>query len=187
MQLGIFNMSANVVRIRRQRRKRKHTQQGHDEAGVFVGCKAQILFAVDSALIIKLDLFAAECLAQLQQGFALRVVVCQSGRNRLYQGEALQQHGKFAQRAVKTDGARRHFLRFCQQGFAVLVDDTRQQFVQILLVHRTYHLADVLFGNATRTHSDGLVEQAQGITHRACGGTAQELQGGGFVGDVFVV
>ena len=159
MQLDIFNMSTNVMRIRRQRRERKHTQQGHDEAGVFVGRKAQILFAVNRALIIKLNLFAAECLAQLQQSFALRVVVRQGGRDCLYQGEALQQHGKFAQRAVKADGARRHFLRFRQQGFTVLVDDARQQFVQILFVDRANHLADVLFGNAARTHGDGLVKQ----------------------------
>ena len=42
----------------------EHAQQGHHEAGVFVGRQRQVAAAVEQALVVKLDLFAAELLGK---------------------------------------------------------------------------------------------------------------------------
>lgn len=106
---------------------------------------------MDGDLVVKLDLFAAYGLGEAVQNIGIGVVVRQGIRHCLYQGEVLQQYGKFAQGVVKADGTRRHFLRFGGQGCAVLVDDACQQFVKVLFVNRADHLADIVFGNFART------------------------------------
>ena len=68
-----------------------------------------------------------------------------------------------------------------------MAGDALQQFVEVAFVHRAYHLAHVLFGHFARPHGDGLVEQAECVAHGACGGAAEQGEGGGFVGDLFAV
>ena len=68
-----------------------------------------------------------------------------------------------------------------------MAGDALQQFVEVAFVHRAYHLAHVLFGHFARPHGDGLVEQAECVAHGACGGAAEQGEGGGGVGDLFAV
>ena len=107
----------------------EHAQEGHDEAGVFVGGKAQILFAADGALVVELDLFAAQLRGEGGEGGTFGVVGGHGGGHGLHQGDALQQQGGFAQGVVETDGAFGHFLRFLQEGDAVLRGYGFEQFV----------------------------------------------------------
>ena len=68
----------------------EQAQQGHHEAGVFVGRERQILFAVDHALVIQLDLFVAQLAGELLQGIALGVVCGHGGGDGFDEGELLQ-------------------------------------------------------------------------------------------------
>ena len=163
----------------------KQAQQGHHEAGVFVGRERQVLFAVDNALVIQLDLFVAQLAGELLQGVAFGVVGGHGSGDGFDEGELLQQEGELTQGAVETDGAAGHFLCGGEQIGAVLVGGGLQQGIKVALVDGADHLAHVGFGYAARTHGDGLVEQAERVAHGACGGTAEQGEGGGFVGDLF--
>ena len=163
----------------------KQAQQGHHEASVFVGRERQVLLAVNHALVIQLDLFVAQLSGELLQGVALGVVCGHGGGDGFDEGEFLQQKGELAQGAVEADGTAGHFLCGGEQGGAVLVGGGLQQGIKVALVDGADHLAHVGFGYAARTHGNGLIEQAECVAHGAGGGTAEQGEGGGFVGDLF--
>ena len=185
VQLRAFNRAVLRCVFGGERGKREHTQQRHHKAGVFVGGERQVLFAVNHALVIQLDLLVAEIVGQLGQSFAFGVVRGHRAGHGFEQRQPLQQHGQIVQRAVEADGIARHFLRFLHELRAVLFHQESEQFVQVAFVHRANHVAHVGFLHAARTHGDGLVEQAQGIAHGTLGGASQKGERGGFVHDFF--
>ena len=86
----------------------EHPQQGHDEACVFVGSVRQVLLAAQGALVVELDLFAAECLGKCVQAGGFGIVWGDGGGNGLGKGDALQQQGEFGECVVKACAFRRH-------------------------------------------------------------------------------
>ena len=111
MQPAAVDLRADVLRRGGQGGEGQHAQEGHDEACVFVGGEAEVLFAVDGALVVELDLFAAQLCRQVFEGGIFGVVGGYGGGYGLQQGDALQQEGEFAQGVVEADGAFGHFPR----------------------------------------------------------------------------
>ena len=90
MQPAAVDLRAGVLRRGGQGGEGQHAQEGHDEACVFVGGEAEVLFAVDDALVVELDLFAAQLCRQVFEGGIFGVVGGYGGGYGLQQGDALQ-------------------------------------------------------------------------------------------------
>ena len=80
-----------------------------------------------------------------------------------------------------------HFAGFGDECRAVFLRQNFQQFKQIAIIHRAYHVAHIGFSNAARAHGNGLVQQAERIAHRSLRGASEQGERGGVVGDVFRV
>ena len=166
MQLSAFDYAVHRLAFGRHRRESQHTQQSHHKTGVFVRCQAQILTAAHCTLVIQLNLFVTQILAQTHQGVVFGIVLRYCRRHRAIQRQFLQQQRQLAQGIVKTYCPRRHILRGGHQRFTVLVHNALQQFIKIMLIDRADHVANVLLANIARTHRNRLIEQAQGVAHR---------------------
>ena len=94
--LRVFNHGVGGHIFRRKRRKGEHPQQRHHKACVFIGRKRQVLFAVQGALVVKLDLLAVERAGKGLQAVVFGIVCGDGGGHGLQQGDALQQQGKLA-------------------------------------------------------------------------------------------
>ena len=109
------------------------------------------------ALVVKLDLFSVKRAGKGVQTVVFGVIGGDGGGHGLQQGDALQQQGKLAQHAVKPKRLTVHFAGFGDECRAVFLRQNFQQFKQIAIVHRAYHLAHIGLGNAARTHRNSLV------------------------------
>ena len=96
VHLRVFNHGVGGHIFRRKWRKGEHPQQRHHKACVFIGGERQILFAVQGALVVELDLLAVECAGKGLQAVAFGVICGDGGGHGLQQGDALQQQGKLA-------------------------------------------------------------------------------------------
>ena len=97
----------------------EHAQQGHHEAGVFVGRQRQVAAAVEQALVVKLDLFAAELLCERGECGVFGIGSVGGLRHGLQQGNLQQQGGQIVQGAVEADGVGGHLAGFGDHGGAV--------------------------------------------------------------------
>ena len=96
VHLRVFDHGMGGHIFRRKRRKGEHPQQRHHKTRVFIGGERQILFAVQRALVVELDLLAVERAGKGLQAVVFGVICGDGGGHGLQQGDALQQQGKLA-------------------------------------------------------------------------------------------
>ena len=108
----------------------------------------------------------------------LGIILYDGALYRAVKRQFLQQQCQLAQCIIKAHCPRGHILRGTHHRFAVLVNDALQQLIQIMFVHRTYHVAYVRLAYRTGTHRNRLIQQTQGVSHRTHRRTAKQLQRG---------
>ena len=167
-----------VVIYHRGGPERHHAQQRHLKAATGVTRQGNIPLAIERYLVKELNILGCHRRRQLCDPFGIAPTIVDGRRHHLGDCHPVQQGNQLIQTALEIRRVFRHVGHHSQQPRRVARRQGFQQPVDEAQLHAAQHTADVVLVEFARAKGDGLVGQAQGVSHTARGRPAQQPQGG---------
>ena len=137
----------------------------------------QIALAVQRHLVEQLHVFRGQLARQRFDALGIAAAVVAQLRQHLGHSDPVQQGLHFLEAGLEVRRVFSHVRHGFQQGRRLPCGQGVEQLVDKAHVHRAQHAAHAGLGDAAGTEGDGLVGEAEGVTHAAVRGAAEQPQG----------